>query len=664
MGTVEQGCRDYSQDEIIASEVVLMVNDQATQEHNCFAWLGFRPDEDPAADSHALYASCGDGGPQNDPFYKGQNFWEPHGSLMRIQVHSTEALEPDEQGRLYSIPPDNMMAPDEGLEELFAVGLRNPWRCSWDSKPPHDLFCGDSSQDRVEMIYRVNGGENFGWGAWEGGICNTEVVSQETGEPACYDVPAESITLPILSGCHNYWREYVPDGQVDERDKYCPIIPNVEELENEYYETSAYIGGFIYRGEKYRDVLDGWYIYADWGTQKLFAAHPPPSGKASDRWVSTVIANLEEDAFPQISAFAQDPSGEVYIVGYSQEGKGHIYELPCGELCVGGKNGDAQISADVAVYKGCYWDNWTGDPDMTGAFKDFAGELTPQACAAYCKEEGFNYFGLQQGSQCYCSDTYGHAHRRGDQCNIPCDGNPEAICGGALSNSVYQVTPPPSYPDSELSVYLGCFGLDTDMAVQDEDGQEYVPKEWHQLTGASLQSDEMSFDMCRKYCLANDSLLFSLERGTYCYCGAEGDAYSYFGESQLCTIPCPGGGEVVTGNGPSMEGCGGKFSASIYLAVAAGTTADPTLDHVVPNQGGGDDGGAGGGPLIEDEGELPTGDEGERGGVTGEDKSGKSTSDTIKSVAIATGVLVAGLIGIAVFKLAPRCRKGPGQHPV
>src|SRR5207244_1068909 len=100
--------------------------------------------------------SVGDGGPSFDPHHFGQNPGVLFGKFLRINV--------DVRGTstLYSIPPTNPFANGNGRPEVYAMGLRNPWRWSFDSKTG-DLFAGEVGQDAFDSIHKIELGGNYGW---------------------------------------------------------------------------------------------------------------------------------------------------------------------------------------------------------------------------------------------------------------------------------------------------------------------------------------------------------------------------------------------------------------------------------------------------------------------------------------------------------------------
>jgi len=218
-----------------------------------------------------LYASFGDGGSGGDPQDNAQNTNNMLGTIARIDVDSAIP---------YGIPVDN---PNFGnglcfqgfgaaaCPEIYAWGLRNPWRFSFDFATG-DLWAGDVGQNTWEEIDRIERGQNYGWDDREGAHC--------------FEPPAACII-----------------SSVD------PITEYGRDLGN------AITGGFVYRGAAIGD-LAGWYVFADFVTGRIFAvlANSEP----------TVAPTVLEDTDLQISTFAQDSDGEIYVVNYSG---GTIHQL-------------------------------------------------------------------------------------------------------------------------------------------------------------------------------------------------------------------------------------------------------------------------------------------------------------------------------------------------
>lgn len=139
------------------SELVVLEQEQPAGNHNGGS-IRFGPDR-------MLYLGLGDGGNQGDPDGNGQNVGTLLGSIIRIDVSQASADEP------YVIPDDNPFVGQEGARgEIFAYGLRNPWRMSFDSAEG-DLWVGDVGQGSFEEVDRVQAGDNLGWNAMEGNEC-------------------------------------------------------------------------------------------------------------------------------------------------------------------------------------------------------------------------------------------------------------------------------------------------------------------------------------------------------------------------------------------------------------------------------------------------------------------------------------------------------------
>lgn len=244
------------------SEVILMTIAQPYSNHNG-GQIAFGPDG-------YLYIGMGDGGSQEDPHENGQNAKTLLGALLRIDVDVA-----DDASIAYAIPPDNPYVHDEnGRNEIWAIGLRNPWRFSFD-RLTGDLFLTDVGQDNLEELNfqpaDSTGGENYGWNIMEGTACLHGSSCDSTG------------TIPPIF-------EYDRSG------------------------GCATTGGYIYRGSAYPE-LTGNYFLADFCTGyvwRLFA-------EADGSWTSDLIA--ETDLNP--SSFGEDVNGELYIVSRT----GDIYQI-------------------------------------------------------------------------------------------------------------------------------------------------------------------------------------------------------------------------------------------------------------------------------------------------------------------------------------------------
>jgi len=266
------------------SESIILIVSQPYSNHNAGKLL-FSPNDG------YLYIPLGDGGSGGDPGNRAQNPLNLLGKILRIDVDS---------GSPYDIPPDNPFvdAPDT-LEEIWALGLRNPWRFSFD-RLTGDMYIGDVGQRTWEEIdYQAAtspGGINYGWRCREGAHN--------------YDFSGECDTLVLTD----------------------PII--------EYGRDKGYsvTGGFVYRGAKY-PALYGQYFYADYGTGRIWTIHK----LGVNSWS---IPDLELDTGFSISTFGEDESGELYFAHRSSS-NGIIYRII--DVCEGDMDDDGDVDGfDVA----------------------------------------------------------------------------------------------------------------------------------------------------------------------------------------------------------------------------------------------------------------------------------------------------------------------------
>ncbi len=213
-----------------------------------------------------LYVALGDGGGANDPPGNAQNLDVLLGKILRLDVDGDDFLS---TARNYAIPDDNPFVGQDGADEIWAYGLRNPWRIAFDQNG--DLYIGDVGQNAREEIdfqpAASHGGENYGWDRAEGTL----------GDP-----PPGSV-LPVF--------EYGHDKGV------------------------AVTGGYVYRGAG--PSFQGDYFFADFGSARLWTMH---HGVVSERTGQVVSPDA---AFKQISSFGTDGHGELYAVSLA----GNIFHL-------------------------------------------------------------------------------------------------------------------------------------------------------------------------------------------------------------------------------------------------------------------------------------------------------------------------------------------------
>lgn len=216
-----------------------------------------------------LYIASGDGGGSNDPDNLAQNTFELLGKILRIDVEADDF--PMNTDLNYAIPPNNPFANgNDGAAEIFAYGLRNPWRFSFD-KNLGDLWIADVGQRNWEEINfspytDINKVKNYGWSCFEGLVFNAN-----SSQPNC--PPLANTSLPIFVYPHN--------------------------MQSGGFSVT---GGFVYRGCQY-PALYGQYIFADYVTGNTWLTD-----------VNTLNTTLTNALKEDISSFGQDENGEVYYV--------------------------------------------------------------------------------------------------------------------------------------------------------------------------------------------------------------------------------------------------------------------------------------------------------------------------------------------------------------
>jgi glucose/arabinose dehydrogenase len=266
------------------SEKILLSIDKPFFNHNGGCIL-FGPD------GH-LYFAVGDGGSANDqgkrpPEGNGQNLQTLLGKILRIDV---------DKGDPYGIPEDNPFAGKSARPEIWAFGLRNPWRISFDRGGGRELFAGDIGQDAYEEVDIIVKGGNYGWNIREGRHC---FDPKNPGKPPenCADKGAngEPLIDPILEYKNLKAHPRAPDGQ-----------------------GISITGGYVYRGTAI-PALQGKYIFGDWsragwvkGDAILFAGAKGSDGQWS--WERIVPASHSSGMPFYITAFGEDSDGELYIM--------------------------------------------------------------------------------------------------------------------------------------------------------------------------------------------------------------------------------------------------------------------------------------------------------------------------------------------------------------
>jgi glucose/arabinose dehydrogenase len=247
-----------SQVELASEKLILLVDLPDTTTNHRAGWLGFGPDG-------MLYIPLGDGGGAPGPASQDVNLLL--GKVLRIDVGS-DAF-PADPDRNYSIPADNPLIGQPGLDEIWALGLRNPFRDSFD-RGLGDFLIADVGAGRWEEVNLGAAGANYGWSLFE-------------GPDARSSTPPDGFTFPI----HYYSHDV---GQ-------------------------TIIGGYVYRGQS--EGLQGQYFFADFIVGKIFTlTHEGDQWIAADRTADVVpdVASIDSPV-----SFAEDARGNLYLVDFDGE---------------------------------------------------------------------------------------------------------------------------------------------------------------------------------------------------------------------------------------------------------------------------------------------------------------------------------------------------------
>jgi len=245
-----------------SARLVLRVDQPAGLSNHKAGWIGFGPDGQ-------LHVALGDGGGGGDPLGNGQNPATLLGAMLRLDPGRDDF--PEDPERNYGIPSDNPFAAagTGAAPEIWAYGLRNPWRDSFD-RATGELWIGDVGQGRWEEVNLGVAGANFGWNRFEG------------PDPFTPGATPEGLTAPLFAYGHEL--------------------------------GSAVTGGYVYRGPE--DVLQGAYLFADSGSGRVWAL---------EHGASPVVTELTGKLIPDAGAlnspvsFGEDAEGRLYVVDFDGE---------------------------------------------------------------------------------------------------------------------------------------------------------------------------------------------------------------------------------------------------------------------------------------------------------------------------------------------------------
>ncbi|MDG0812701.1 PQQ-dependent sugar dehydrogenase [Cohnella rhizosphaerae] len=242
-------------------EQALLTFEQPYANHNG-GQLAFGPDG-------YLYIGTGDGGGSGDPQGNAQNKRTLLGKILRIDASRTEG------GKAYAIPADNPFASNGGAKEIYAYGLRNPWRFSFDADTG-ELWAADVGQNQFEEIDKIVKGGNYGWKLMEAKSCF---------EPA--------------GGC---------EAAAEQTQAIDPVWSYGREA------GQSVTGGYVYRGSALK-ALAGWYVYGDYGSGAIWALREAATGRYRNELLLESRLN--------ITTFGLDGQGELYLTS----AEGDLYRL-------------------------------------------------------------------------------------------------------------------------------------------------------------------------------------------------------------------------------------------------------------------------------------------------------------------------------------------------
>ncbi|KAL5553990.1 hypothetical protein UlMin_041391 [Ulmus minor] len=249
-----------------------------------------------------LYAMVGDGGQGGDPFGFSQNKRSLVGKILRLDIDNFPSTE--EIGELglwgnYSIPQDNPYSEDKILlPEIWALGLRNPWRCGFDSERPLYFICADTGQDRYEEVDIITKGGNYGWPVYEGSLLFNPHLSLAGNLSA----DSSNATFPVMGYSHF------------DLNRNMTVV------------SAAIIGGYFYRSMT-DPCMFGSYLYADLYGSAIWAApeNPKDSGNFTTEKVPFSCARDTPIHCNSTPGSSQPDLG--YIYSFSEDNDKDIFIL-------------------------------------------------------------------------------------------------------------------------------------------------------------------------------------------------------------------------------------------------------------------------------------------------------------------------------------------------
>lgn len=248
-----------------------------------------------------LYLMMGDGGQKGDPFNFAQNKKSLLGKIMRLDIDNTPPGQSEITNQSlwgnYSIPKDNPFSDDSDLQpEIWALGVRNPWRCSFDFERPSYFYCADVGQDQYEEVDLISKGGNYGWRVYEG--------------PLVYNPP------------------WAPGGNTSLKsiNAIPPIMGYNHSDVNKNIGSASIMGGYVYRGST-DPCLYGRYLYADLYASAMWTGTETP--ESSGNYTSTLIpfSCSKNSPIPCDTAAGSPLPSLGYIYSFGEDNSKDIYVL-------------------------------------------------------------------------------------------------------------------------------------------------------------------------------------------------------------------------------------------------------------------------------------------------------------------------------------------------
>ena len=337
-----------------------------------FQQIDFNPTAQPGGAEHGiLYLAAGDGGlgaSTTGP----QNTATPYGKLLRI-----DPLGDDGPGGTYGIPPDNPFVGDVGvLAEIYALGMRDPHRFSWDPATRR-MYLGHIGEHRIEAVYDVRPGDNFGWSEREGPFLYKRGDSQCGVYPLPADDDQYGYTYPVAAFDHN-----PPPGH--------PLCAD---------SGHAISGGFVYRGDDLPQ-LRGKYLFTDLVDGRIF--YTEASEMRRGRSMAQIYQLMVYDSAGERTTMrdlvgddrvdlrlGQDAEGELYLIA---KANGKIWKVAGTKRFADCRTGHTRVSADGAR-------DWTPVTPAKWRFRGDQAVLAEAGDARPGPRRPFEYAVLRDGPE-------------------------------------------------------------------------------------------------------------------------------------------------------------------------------------------------------------------------------------------------------------------------